>query len=593
MVRKKYYKYIIILAVLFIAIFPNFSKAAKVSVGQVKSVKSSSTTTTTTKVSWKKVKKVSGYRVYIYNDKTKKYEYYKQTTKTSMKITKLKSSNTHKIKIRAYKTVKGKKYYGKYSSILKVATLPDKTNNLKMKSQTDSTVKLSWSKVSRATGYRVYIYNTKTKKYTRAGDTKTNSITIKKLTSATKYKVKVRAYKELNNKKYWGAYSKVVTIVTKPGKAGNLKMTKNTLNTVTLTWTKVPRVEGYRIYKYNNNKKAWDYCGQTKNISKTISSLNFGTIYKFRVQGYVTLDGKRYLGTALDLDASTIPEKVDNLRLTKQTTSSITVKWDKLNSNTKYAVYIYSEYSKKYKIYGITNNNSIEIKNLETAKFYKIYVKGYTELNGTKYYGEKSNIISQRTLSTAKIKAGIDVSQHNGEIDWNEVKGKVDFAILRLGWIGNKDNHTLDTQFERNYNECKRLGIPVGVYVYCYSNCTDTVKSGANWTLKQLEGKTLDLPVFIDMEDESIVDIGKDNLSNICIEFNKIIEKANFKPGIYANRNWFDNYLNEDLRTKYSCWIAHYNEKVNYKGQYYIWQYTSIGNINGISGDVDLDIIYY
>lgn len=67
-------------------------------------------------------------------------------------------------------------------------------------------------------------------------------------------------------------------------------------------------------------------------------------------------------------------------------------------------------------------------------------------------------------------KYGIDVSQHQGVINWDAVKGKIDFAILHLGWIGNHNNHTLDTQFERNYSECTRLGIPVGVYVYCYSS---------------------------------------------------------------------------------------------------------------------------
>ena len=77
---------------------------------------------------------------------------------------------------------------------------------------------------------------------------------------------------------------------------------------------------------------------------------------------------------------------------------------------------------------------------------------------------------------------GIDVSEHNGTINWDKVK--VDFAILRLGWIGNTNNHTLDKQFEKNYKECKRLKIPVGVYVYNYCNSEKTVKSGANWTLE-------------------------------------------------------------------------------------------------------------
>ena len=143
-------------------------------------------------------------------------------------------------------------------------------------------------------------------------------------------------------------------------------------------------------------------------------------------------------------------------------------------------------------------------------------------------------------------KYGIDVSEHQKNINWDKVKTQIEFAILRLGWIGNKENHTIDKCFERNYAECKRLGIPVGVYVYCYSNSEETAKSGANWTLRQLENKQLELPVYIDMEDKTIADRGKNVLTNICIAFNTIIEQSGRWAGVYANRNWLDNFLHKD-----------------------------------------------
>ena len=191
-------------------------------------------------------------------------------------------------------------------------------------------------------------------------------------------------------------------------------------------------------------------------------------------------------------------------------------------------------------------------------------------------------------------KYGIDVSVHQSTINWDKVKGQIDFAILRLGWIGNKENHTLDTTFERNYNECKRLGIPVGVYVYCYSSSVDTAKSGANWVVKQLSGKTLDLPVYIDMEDNSIANKGKDILTNICFEFNIIIEKAGYWAGVYANKNWYDNYLHNDkIKERFTTWIATYVNAVDkYKGEYDIWQNSSKGRVSGISGNVDTNFMY-
>ena len=191
-------------------------------------------------------------------------------------------------------------------------------------------------------------------------------------------------------------------------------------------------------------------------------------------------------------------------------------------------------------------------------------------------------------------KFGIDISEHQGTINWDSVKSQISFAIIRLGWIGNKNNHTLDKQFERNYSECKRLGIPVGVYVYNYCNNEDTAKSGANWTLQCLQGKSLELPVYIDMEDNSIAGLGKGKLTNICITFNTAIENGGFWAGVYANENWFNNYLNkEEIKKRYTTWIASYKSGTDcYKGEYDIWQNSSKGKINGIGGSTDTNYMY-
>ena len=189
---------------------------------------------------------------------------------------------------------------------------------------------------------------------------------------------------------------------------------------------------------------------------------------------------------------------------------------------------------------------------------------------------------------------GIDVSHFQGNIDWNKVKGNIDFAILRLGWIGNNNNHTLDTKFETYYNACKSTGIPIGIYVYNYCNSEDTVKSGAEWTVNQLKDKGIDLPIYIDMEDRSIENLGKDKLTSICIAFNTVIENAGYWAGVYANLNWYTNYLNKDtIKARYTTWVAHYGiSQDRYVGQYDMLQYSDIGKISGISGNVDMDIMY-
>lgn len=195
---------------------------------------------------------------------------------------------------------------------------------------------------------------------------------------------------------------------------------------------------------------------------------------------------------------------------------------------------------------------------------------------------------------------GIDVSEHQGEINWEIVKDKISFAILRLGWIGNKENHTIDKYFERNYNECKRLGIPVGIYVFNYCNSVENVTNGALWTILQLQNKEIDLPVYIDMEDEEtqkvkLHTVGKETLTEIVKKFNSIMEANGYWAGVYANRNWFDNYLNKDeIKSRYTTWIAHFGvEDTYYQGEYDMLQYSKIGKLDGISDNtVDFNLMY-
>ena len=189
---------------------------------------------------------------------------------------------------------------------------------------------------------------------------------------------------------------------------------------------------------------------------------------------------------------------------------------------------------------------------------------------------------------------GIDVSYHKGNIDWNKVKPNISFAILRLGWIGNKNNHTIDSKFEEYYRQCKNLNIPIGVYVYNYCNSEENARNGAKWVIDKLQNKELELPVYIDMEDDTIQNLGKEKLTNICIAFNTEIEKTGLWAGVYANLYWYNNYLNkEKIKKLYTTWIAHYTTGVDkYKGEYDMWQSSSTGKINGISSNVDTDYLY-
>lgn len=184
---------------------------------------------------------------------------------------------------------------------------------------------------------------------------------------------------------------------------------------------------------------------------------------------------------------------------------------------------------------------------------------------------------------------GIDVSEHQGVIDWNKVKasGKVDFAILRAGY--GKEISQIDKQFERNYSECKRLNIPVGAYWYTYSTNVDEAKQEASVCLKTLAGKSFEYPVAFDIEEMSSLA----RASELCEAFCSELEKAGYYTAVYSFKNAFENNINRNITEKYDTFLSHVGvEQSDYLGNYGLWQYSWTGKIDGISGDVDLDYAY-
>lgn len=189
-------------------------------------------------------------------------------------------------------------------------------------------------------------------------------------------------------------------------------------------------------------------------------------------------------------------------------------------------------------------------------------------------------------------KKGIDVSRHQGSIDWAKVKQDgIEFAILRIGYGGSAP--VKDEQFENNYNGATANGIPVGIYLYSYADTEDEAKLEANSVLNWLNGRHLDLPIYFDIEDKKQLNISKEARNNLCKIFCDIIESAGYWAGIYSNKDWAVNKIDgKELGKRYTYWIAQYNSKCTYDGEYAIWQYSSSGKVNGISGNVDMNYMY-
>ncbi|MGI5957826.1 MAG: GH25 family lysozyme [Massiliimalia sp.] len=186
---------------------------------------------------------------------------------------------------------------------------------------------------------------------------------------------------------------------------------------------------------------------------------------------------------------------------------------------------------------------------------------------------------------------GIDVSYAQGVIDWEKVKSdQVQFAILRAGF--GREVSQKDKCFEQNYKECKRVGMPVGVYHYSYAQSVPEARVEAKACLAWFAGKTLEYPVFYDLEDNSMKHLGKAVLTQIALAFCEEIQKGGFRPGIYANKDWCVNFLDMTQLKAYPLWLAQYNTTVTYPGAIDMWQYTSSGKVKGIKGRVDQNECY-
>ena len=203
-----------------------------------------------------------------------------------------------------------------------------------------------------------------------------------------------------------------------------------------------------------------------------------------------------------------------------------------------------------------------------------------------------SDVIKNYKKDDTKI--GIDVSEWQGEIDFDKIKeAGVEFMFIRVGGEkGTGKDYFVDKQFERNIKLANEYNIPVGIYFYSYADNSKEAIENAKWVINKIKPYKVDLPVVFDWEDFS--DFNSYNLSffgltSMAEDFLKTIEDAGYKGMLYGSKNYLEKIW---LKTKYETWLAHYTYNTNYEGDYKVWQMCNDGVINGINGAVDIDIMY-
>ena len=150
-----------------------------------------------------------------------------------------------------------------------------------------------------------------------------------------------------------------------------------------------------------------------------------------------------------------------------------------------------------------------------------------------------------------------------------------------------------DKYFEENYKKAKAAGLNVGAYWYSKALSVADSTSEAKYVLNALKGKQFEYPIYYDIEEKTLFSKGKKLTSDIAKNFCKIMESKGYLCGIYASLSYFNNYFTDDVKKKFTIWVAQYNTHCDYKGDYKIWQKSSHGSVSGIKGRVDLDECYY
>lgn len=269
------------------------------------------------------------------------------------------------------------------------------------------------------------------------------------------------------------------------------------------------------------------------------------------------------------------------------------------NSEGQYAEAVYADYFKASEFFIM---NDVQY----------VYT-GWQTINGKTYYYDKNGkavtgtqIIQGVTYNFGSDGAiqtnvngstfGIDVSKHNGKIDWNAVKSSgVDYVIIRCAYRGSSTGALItDPNFHTNIKGATAAGLKVGIYVF--SQAVDEVEAvkEASLAVSLAQGYNLTYPIFIDTEASGgrADKIDKATRTAVVNAFCQTVQNAGYKPGIYASKTWYEEKLDMSALGSYKIWLAQYSAAPTYAGRYDMWQYSCKGTISGINGKVDLNLSY-
>ena len=321
------------------------------------------------------------------------------------------------------------------------ASAVGKASGLKATASTESSISFSWTKVSDADGYRIYRYNTSSKKWVGIKNTTALTYTDKNLAAGTFYSYGIRAIEVKDGKYVYGEASNIISVLTRPGKTNNFKCTNAGLTSVTLKWDKASGATGYEVFQQNPSTKKYVRIAVAASNEYTVQNLNENTGYVFAVRAYAKNDSVSY-GEAAYLSVKTAKRglaKVSNLRLDAFNEKAYRIRWDAVDGAAGYQVAVYDNAAKKWKLLGATSKTYATLNAADRNANYRYTVRSYIKTSDGYAFGPLADpIYAFAKPSTPTGLQGAANSSGGISLKWNKINGVTGYEVHTYDVINGK-----------------------------------------------------------------------------------------------------------------------------------------------------------
>ncbi len=410
---------------------------------KISGFKVSNTTASSITMTWNAEARVTGYRIYKYNENTNSFNYYATVPSgtTTFTDTGLEKSKEYKYEIIGYRNYRDQMYFGYGGVGLTAATTGVSAPTVAISGYSNTAVSLKWNAVTGASGYKVHVF--RSGGWTEYADTKSTTITVKGLITCGAYLFRIQAYKTVNGKTMLSDYSNEVYQVTRANKISGFKASNTTASSITMTWNAEARVTGYRIYKYNENTNSFNYYATVPSGTTTFTDteLEKNKEYKYEIIGYRNYRDQMYFGYGgVGLTAETVDLSVPALSITGYSNTAVSLKWNAVIGASGYKVHVFR--SGGWTEYADTKSTGITVKGLITCGAYLFRIQAYHTSNGQTVLSDYSNEVYQVTRANKIGNFRVtDTTDNSITLSWNAEARVTGYRIYKYNENTNSFNY--------------------------------------------------------------------------------------------------------------------------------------------------------